>query len=52
VFLSNSSGLLNPVWCGNNKWINTVAAITNGIRKCNARNRVNKTSETCKGTCS
>jgi len=51
VFLSNPSGLLDPVWCRNNTWINTIAAITNGIRKCSAKNRVNKTSETCKDTC-
>ena len=51
MFLSNPSGLLDPVWCTNNTRINTIAAITNGIRKCSAKNRVNKTSETCKDTC-
>ena len=40
VFLFNPSGLFDPVWCRNNKWINTIAAIANGIRKCNAKNRV------------
>jgi len=49
--LSNPSGLLDPVWCRNNTWINTITAVTNGIRKCTAKNRENKTSETCKDTC-
>jgi len=51
VFLSNPGGLLDPVWCRNNRWINKTTAITNGIKKCNAKDRVNKTSETCKDTC-
>jgi hypothetical protein len=41
VFLFNPGGLFDPVWCRNSRWINTIAAITNGIRKCNAKNRVN-----------
>jgi len=40
VFLFKPSGLFDPVWCRNSKWIRTIAAITNGIRKCNAKNRV------------
>jgi len=31
VFLFSPSGLFDPVWCRNNKWINTIAAIANGI---------------------
>ena len=34
------SGLFDPVWCRNKKWINTIAAIANGIRKFSAKNRV------------
>jgi hypothetical protein len=33
VFLFNPNGLFDPVWWRNNKWINTMAAMTNGIRK-------------------
>lgn len=33
VFLSSPSGLLDPVWCRNSKWIRTIAAMANGIRK-------------------
>ena len=40
VFLFSPSGLFDPVWCRNNKWISTIAAIMNGIRKSNAKNRV------------
>ena len=40
VFLSNPGGLLDLVWC-RNKQINTIAAITNGIRKCSVKNYVN-----------
>ena len=40
VFLFNHSGLCDPVWCRNSRWINTIAEITNGIRKCNAKIRV------------
>ena len=31
VFLFNRSGLFDPVWCRNSKWINGIAAITSGI---------------------
>ena len=34
------SGLFDPVWRRNNKWISTIAEITNGIRKCSAKNCV------------
>ena len=37
VFLFNPSGLFDPVWRRNNKWIST---ITNGSRKCSAKNHV------------
>jgi hypothetical protein len=40
VFLFNPNGLFDPVWCRNNKWINTIATIRNGSRKCRAKNRV------------
>jgi hypothetical protein len=40
VFLFNPRGLFDPVWCRNNRWINTIAAITNGNKKCSAKNRV------------
>jgi len=40
VFLFSPSWLFDPVWCRNSRWINTIAAIANGIRKCNAKNRV------------
>ena len=40
LFLFSPSGLFDPVWCRNNKWINTIAAIANGIRKWSAKNRV------------
>jgi len=33
----NPSELFDPVWFRNSKWINTIATITNGIRKCNAK---------------
>ena len=36
----NPSGLFVPVWCRNNKWINTIAAIANGIRKFSEKNRI------------
>jgi hypothetical protein len=36
VFLFNPSGLFDPVWCRNSRWISTIAVITNGNRKCNA----------------
>ena len=40
VFLSNASGLFEPVWFINSRWIIVIAAIVNGIRKYNAKNRV------------
>lgn len=40
VFLFNPNGLFDPVWCKNSRWINTMAVITKGIRKCSAKNRV------------
>jgi len=40
VFLFNPNGLFDPVSWRNNRWINTIAAITNGIRKCSAKNPV------------
>ena len=43
VFLFSPSGLFDPVWCRNNKWINTVAAIANVIRKCSHLCRVTNT---------
>jgi hypothetical protein len=33
VFLLNPSGLFDPVWCSNSRWINTIAVITNGIQR-------------------
>ena len=33
-------GLLEPVWCKNNKWIITNLAIKKGSKKCNVKNRV------------
>jgi hypothetical protein len=40
MFLFNTNGLFDPVWCRNNRWINTIAVITNGNKKCSANNRV------------
>jgi hypothetical protein len=40
VFLFNPSGLFEPVWFRNSRWIIVIAAIANGIRKCNAKNCV------------
>jgi hypothetical protein len=40
VFLFSPGGLFDPVWCRNSRWINTIPAITKGIRKCSAKNRV------------
>ena len=48
VFLFNPNGLFDPVWCRNKRWINTIAAITNGIRKCSAKNRVRVALSTAK----
>ena len=31
VFLFNPSGLLDPVWCRNSKWIIAVVMITNDM---------------------
>jgi hypothetical protein len=33
IFLFTPSGLFDPVWCKNNKWIITIAIITNGKMK-------------------
>lgn len=40
VFLFNPSGLFDPVWCRNSRWIIAIAVIANGIKKCSAKNRV------------
>jgi len=40
VFLFNPGGLFEPLWFVNSRWIIVIAAIANGIRKCNAKNRV------------
>lgn len=48
VFLFNPKGLFDPVWCRNNRWINTIAAIMKGIRKCSAKNRVSVALSTAK----
>jgi hypothetical protein len=40
IQVSFKSAKNNPVWCRNNRWINTIAVITNGNRKCSAKNRV------------
>jgi hypothetical protein len=40
LFFFNPNWLFDPVWCRNNRWINTIAAITNSSRKCSAKNRV------------
>jgi len=40
VFLFNPSGLFDPVWCRNSRWIITIAVIANGIKKCSVKNRV------------
>ena len=40
VFLFNPRGLFDPVWCRKSRWINTIAAIANGIRKCTLTNRI------------
>ena len=37
VFLFNPSWLFEPVWFRNSRWIIVIAAIANGIRKCNAK---------------
>jgi hypothetical protein len=34
------NGLEDPVWCKKIRWTITMAAIINGRRKCNAKNRV------------
>lgn len=39
-FLLIPIGLLDPVWCRNNKWIITIAVIINGRRKWSVKNRV------------
>jgi hypothetical protein len=44
VFLFSPSGLFDPVWCRNRRWISTIPAIANGIRKSCAKNRVNVAS--------
>jgi hypothetical protein len=33
IFLFTPRGLFDPVWCKNNKWIITIAIITNGKMK-------------------
>lgn len=40
-FLFTPKGLVDPVWCKNNKWTIEKAAITKGIKKCKVKNRVN-----------
>jgi len=40
VFLFNPSWLFEPLWFRNSRWIIVITAIANGIRKCNAKNRV------------
>lgn len=40
VFLFSPSGLFDPVWCRNRRWIIAMAAITKGNRKWSAKNRV------------
>lgn len=37
LFLFNPSRLFEPVWFRNSRWIIVIAAIANGIRKCNAK---------------
>lgn len=41
-------GLLDPVWCKNNKWSIDIAAIIKGIRKCRAKNRFRVALSTAK----
>jgi hypothetical protein len=41
VSLFKPSGLFDPVWCRNNKCTTAIAMITNGMRKCKVKNRVN-----------
>jgi hypothetical protein len=48
VSLFRPNGLLDPVWCKNNRWTMTIAVITNGIRKCSVKNRVNVALSTAK----
>jgi len=40
VIIFNLSVLFDSVWCRNCKLINTIFAITDGIRRCNAKNHV------------
>jgi hypothetical protein len=48
VSLFSPMGLLDPVWCRNNKCTIANAAIMNGIRKCNVKNRVSVALSTAK----
>jgi hypothetical protein len=41
-------GLFDPVWWRNSRWIITIPVITNGIRKCKAKNRVSVALSTAK----
>jgi hypothetical protein len=41
VSLLRPIGLVDPVWWRKSRWTITIAAMTNGIRKCKAKNRVN-----------
>lgn len=40
VLLLIPRGLLDPVWCKNNKWIIVIAEIINGNKKWKVKNRV------------
>jgi hypothetical protein len=48
VSLFKPSGLFDPVWCRNSRCTIARAAITNGIRKWRAKNRVNVALSTAK----
>ena len=48
VSLFSPSGLFDPVWCRNSRWIITIAMIANGIRKWSAKNRVSVALSTAK----
>jgi hypothetical protein len=48
TFLLIPNGLLDPVWCKNNKWIIVAAAAMKGIKKWNVKNRVKVALSTAK----
>jgi len=40
MFLFSPNGSFDPVWCSNSRWIIVIAAMANGIKKSNVKNRV------------